>query len=482
MSYSSIRLNILKRTLIGAIAILLFFSFVGERIIMIWLQSQADKHLLIKAKFIQVKTKVLENGDIEFYRDSDYLQDFDLRNNPEYFQIWAEDGRVLARSESVKKSFGPEADLPKMPFSTVKHDFQDVDLATGNVGRLIQIVFHPKTDVVNGNPLVEASIRKKVTLVLIKERNYLNKMMLLIDAVIFGGITLIIIFIVIVTIYSVKTGLKPLDDLQEQLIRVVKKNFSGEKVLFSSSQELVVIVEELNAILDMLEKNFSREKQFSSDVAHELRTPIAEIRNMAEVALKLQESDEIHTHSKNFFREILGSSRQMQQLVNNLLALARCENGQVVLSLKKIELGKKMADVWLRFREDAEKKNLCFKLQCKSPINFVTSALEFDLILNNIFSNAIEYSPENSLIVADITEENSGVTIRVSNGAESLSARDMPYIFDRLWRKDESRSSGMHAGLGMSLIKSYAELLRLNVVAELSESRLFTIIITRKPV
>ena len=225
-----------------------------------------------------------------------------------------------------------------------------------------------------------------------------------------------------------------------------------------------------------LQECFEKEQRFTADVAHELRTPIAELRTMAEIALKWPDDQ---TQVRPFYQDTLDASLQMQQMVNNLLALARADLGVASINLSDVDIREELERGWKNYTDEAITKQLTLENNFIKPATIFTSAPEFRLILNNVLSNAIEYAPNATKIDVDLVDEGKDFyCLRVTNQmAVPLTEDDLNNMFNRMWRKDFARSSEKHAGLGMSLIKSYAQLLSLTVDVKLTEKQHFCICI-----
>ena len=211
-----------------------------------------------------------------------------------------------------------------------------------------------------------------------------------------------------------------------------------------------------------LEENFAMEQRFTANVAHELRTPLAELINMSEVALMWPDAPEI---KESFYQDVLDSATQMHQVVNNLLALARCERGLLTLKLEPVDLVHEVKHTWERHQNLWHKKSITLALSGDEDWEIVSHQAELALILNNIISNGIEYSPQDAVIHIHMLKSQNLISIR--NRMEvPLSQQELKLMFQRLWRKEESRPCEQHSGLGMPLIKAYAEILNLSVGVE----------------
>ena len=215
-----------------------------------------------------------------------------------------------------------------------------------------------------------------------------------------------------------------------------------------------------------LKERFEMEQRFTANVAHELRTPLTELINMAEVAVLWPDAPEL---KDSFYQGVLDSANQMHQVVNNLLALARCERGLVKLKFESMNLVEEVQLAWLRHTADWQEKELEFVISGQETWDINSSRTELALILNNIISNAIEYTPKGSQIFLDVRPKES--RLKLTNEMDvPLNPEELEYMFQRLWRKDMSRSSAQHSGLGMSLVKAYAEILEISVDVKIEGS------------
>jgi two-component system sensor histidine kinase ChiS len=227
-----------------------------------------------------------------------------------------------------------------------------------------------------------------------------------------------------------------------------------------------------------LKESYQKEQRFTANVAHELRTPIAELRTMAQVALKWPDDPAI---AKPFYQDTLEAALQIQKIVDNLLALARTDLGLVSIHNADIDLSQALNGAWKRYIEQTNNKQLQLRSHLCQPTLIHTSQVEFTLILNNILSNAIEYSPPNTVIDFSLqSSSDNHYCFHVSNEMEEpLTKEDLVHMFNRMWRKNLARSSEQHAGLGMSLIQSYAKMLDLSVDVHITKQNNFSISIGR---
>ena len=166
--------------------------------------------------------------------------------------------------------------------------------------------------------------------------------------------------------------------------------------------ELRPICVRLNELLARLDQAFERERRFSGDVAHELRTPIAELRSLSEVALKWPAGDPATTAA---FQDALAVARQMECIVTSLLAITRCEAGKQTVVYDWVEVEPLIRELWQFQAENAVRKNLTTVVEIAPGSRLQTDPAMLGSILNNLLSNAVEYTAPDGSIRICFTEK-----------------------------------------------------------------------------
>ena len=463
----SIENRIALATILGTAFVLLLTGLLLRSVLLNWIANEYDRNLLTKAQVLITLVEDLD-GAIEFHFADEFMPEFDVAESPEYFQLWLQNGDVFERSHSLGGH-----DLPRHDENEIGYSFQNLTLRDGRLGRSVQIIFSPQIE--EDNVTTPEPIVKQDTMILIvaKERNSLISLTSTVNYSMLVGFALILFILIGQIKYTVRKGLTPLKSVQHQFGQLSINNLNTKVSLENPPIELAAIIDQFNQLLERLNVSFIREKRFSSDVAHELRTPISELRNMAEVAIKWPDNP---AATSGLYKEVLAISQQMQSTINNIFSLARCEKGAIILNNTKFNLADHIESAWLRQKQLAAQKMLTFVRQFQSNTKVLCSPDELDIILNNLISNAVAYSPDRSQITACISSSENGLmTIEIINIAEQLTLEDLPLMFDRLWRKDRARTASDHSGLGLSLVEAYANILGLNIVTSLSEQGAFSI-------
>lgn len=468
----SIERRLILRTLLGICIVFLLAVLAIDRLIVDWLSNEYDNNLLSKARILVTLTKEHEDN-IELDFADEFMPEFEREESPEFFQLWLDNEEVFERSRSLG-----ERNLPKVNLEAVGHVFNDIELFNGRDGRVVTIVFVPQIDKMELRTKERLARQKNMTLAVAMELESLQSITLSVHLILLSGSVFIILILFFVIHTSVRKGLRPLNSIASQLQTIDVNSLDERLKLDSVPAELANIVGRFNELMEQLEDSFTREKQFSSDVAHELRTPIAELRNIAEIFLKWP--DDIRLQ-QSMATDVLQSSFQMVSIVDNLLSLARCESGTLSVQFSDIDLAERIDLTWSRLENSAAEKGIQFVREFEQPAISSSSIIEFDLILINILSNAIAYSPDNSTIVARITQGKEHFSVCFSNSALNLVPDDITTLFDRFWRKDKSRTSESHSGLGLSLVKAYAKQLNIKLHVSIDKEQILTFCLLELP-
>ena len=204
------------------------------------------------------------------------------------------------------------------------------------------------------------------------------------------------------------------------------------------------------------------------NVAHELRTPIAELHTLAEVAVRWQHDPET---LGTFFNDACQIASQMEVLVTTLLALARCQAGQLTVGSEHVVLAELVEDAWRNFSERAQERSLRVSLQIPGSAAVVTDRVLLSAIVANLLSNAVEYAPIGARVTCGAQADGGWTSLSVVNDNDTLTAADLPHLFEAFWRKDKARTSSAHCGLGLTLAAAYASALGGRINAAISEGQ-----------
>jgi two-component system heavy metal sensor histidine kinase CusS len=296
---------------------------------------------------------------------------------------------------------------------------------------------------------------------------------LLVGAVLICGIFASAAIAVTVT----KRGLQPLATMTRSLKRVAPNRLHERVPPNEWPRELQPAAIAFDEMLDRLEDSFTRLSQFSADLAHELRTPIANIRGEAEVALT-------RPRSPNEYREVIESNvaecERLSGVIDNLLFLARAEAAEGQVDQTLVEGSAAVGKIAAYYEAIAEERQLT--LRCEGEGKIYADPVLFGRAVSNLVDNALRFTPAGGTIVISIASRPDRTEIAVTDTGGGIAAEHLPRVFDRFYRADPSRSSE-GTGLGLALVKSIAELHggSATVVSEVGRGTTVTLSLPNEP-
>ena len=249
-----------------------------------------------------------------------------------------------------------------------------------------------------------------------------------------------------------KRGLQPLAEMTRSLKRFGPTHLHERVPPTGWPRELQPLAAAFDEMLDRLENSFTRLSQFSADIAHEIRTPVANIRGEAEVALtRPRTSDE--------YREVIESNvaecERLSGIIDNLLFLARAEAADPHIQRAAFDGRKEIEKIAAFYQTIAEEQKVV--LACAGTGTVFADPLLFDRAVSNLVENALRFTLTGGKIQISIETRSDEGRVTVSDSGCGIPAQHIAKVFDRFYRVDSSRSS-RGAGLGLALVKSIAEL------------------------
>lgn len=256
----------------------------------------------------------------------------------------------------------------------------------------------------------------------------------------------------IIAITVTRRGLQPLSAMTRSLRRVGPTRLHERVPPAEWPRELQPVAVAFDDMLDRLEDSFTRLSQFSADLAHELRTPLANIRGEAEVALTRE-------RSLNEYQAVIESSvtecERLSGIIDNLLFLARAEAAESKVQPILFD-GRAALERIAAYNEAiAEERQLQISCTGEGPV--YADPVLFGRAASNLVDNAVRFTPDGGSITIALATNPAGAEINVRDTGGGIPAEHLPRIFDRFYRVDASRSSE-GTGLGLALVKSIVDL------------------------
>lgn len=248
--------------------------------------------------------------------------------------------------------------------------------------------------------------------------------------------------------WAARRGLAPLRLLQQRAASVTASQLDRRLPEESVPRELQGLVRELNRMLERLEEAFRRLSNFSSDLAHEMRTPVSNLLTQTQVALS-------RARSQQEYQETLASGAEelerLSRMIADMLFLARADNGLSLPSIQDVRLHDEIADLFEFYDALAEEEGVRFRASGQAVVR--GNRLMLRRAFSNLISNAIRHAGEGGEVRIHIAERSETVSLTVENTGEPIPRSELPMIFDRFYRAEAARPRHGSAtgGLGLGL-------------------------------
>lgn len=274
-----------------------------------------------------------------------------------------------------------------------------------------------------------------------------------------------------------RKALRPVDRITSTVQSISIGSLSERLPVAETDDELQRLAETCNAMLARLESSVSRIKQFTADASHELRAPLSFTRTVAEVALR---NPNIDTVSRQAFEEIVDEGAKAAMLLGDMLTLARADSDHTDVLWEPVDLSAVVDNACDKARPLAEQKrlNLSLSLSTEQCVNVMGDLPTLRRLIWILLDNALKYTPAAGRIDVRLSTTPGQATVLVRDSGMGIAETDLPYIFDRFYRADPSRSQVEGSGLGLSIAKWIAEMhhANLSVVSEISRGTTFQIV------
>ena len=247
-------------------------------------------------------------------------------------------------------------------------------------------------------------------------------------------------------------AIRPIEDISATAVKISSGDLSQRINIGETESELGRLASVLNSTFARLDAAFAQQQQFTSDAAHELRTPVSVMLTQTQTTLNRE-------RSAAEYRETVEScqraAQRMRRLIESLLELAKLDAGQQQMKQVRFDLAQTARDCVTQIEPLAATRHV--KITCDLPsLECVGDSERLAQVITNLLTNAITYNRENGDVRVKGETTNGSVILRVSDTGMGISAEDLPRVFDRFYRVDSSRTSG-NTGLGLAISKAIVE-------------------------
>lgn len=257
---------------------------------------------------------------------------------------------------------------------------------------------------------------------------------------------------VLIAIPVTRRGLRPLEEMKRSLERIGPTHLNERVASANWPRELQPMAIAFDEMLKRLDDSFTRLSQFSADLAHELRTPIANMMGEAQVALSRDRSS---AEYRETIESATGECERLSGIVDNLLFVARADAAREPVARKQFDARAAVEKIAAFYETIAEDHHVA--INCSGQGQISADPAMFERAVGNLVDNALRFTPENGSIEIALAERATDFEVAVSDNGSGIAPEHLPRVFDRFYRADSSRGSD-GAGLGLALVKSIVDL------------------------
>ncbi|MGD9239980.1 MAG: HAMP domain-containing sensor histidine kinase [Desulfobacterales bacterium] len=228
-----------------------------------------------------------------------------------------------------------------------------------------------------------------------------------------------------------------------------------------------------NRMLDRIQSLLNSMKEINDNIAHDLRSPLARIRGVAEMSLLKEQSIDAY---KDMAASTIEECDTLIDMINTMLDITEAEAGVNGVKEEEFELVALIKEACELFRPLTEEKKIDLKTDLPESLAMMCDRKKMQRILTNLLENAIKYTPEGRKVSISAAARNGEIRIEFRDMGMGISESELPHIFERFYRCDRSRSQG-GVGLGLSLVKAYTESMNgtIHVESALNQGSIFAL-------
>lgn len=423
-------------TSIGGVCLVLYFALIA--------QTNSIDDQLLERKYNAVRELIADGAEREFWIGHEVSEDM-LGPRRFYVRVLGPGGTVLAETpemaeaaparlfqhlnaDAARPIFATAPTAPRGQFRTLVGSALWADGA-----RLVPAIVQIATDTSLDNGVLAAYRRTLVIVAL---------------AAVLAGL--------LAGWFWIARLLRPLEHITSEIAALDLDSLGKPIATAGLSRELARLVQQHNGMMARLAQAYEGLQHYADNAAHELRTPINKMLLELDIALRQSRSPEE-------YRDALSNTaiacRDLKNLVERLLFLARVSARQTALQATPISVGDELAHIADYFEGSAEEAGVTLALQIEQEITVNADRVLFQRALVNLVSNALDHTPQGGSIALSASANDGTLRIVVRDTGAGIASEDLDRVWDRFYRSDKVRAtSGAHAGLGLSITKAIVEL------------------------
>lgn len=296
----------------------------------------------------------------------------------------------------------------------------------------------------------EGIIIGQLTIGVSQQESYYVLNNLLITLCISFPILLITLYLVIY--FAASKSIAPVHQLIRTASGINDSNIDTRLPLPENEDELYQLASTINELLSRIDNSIQQQKQFTADASHEIRTPLTAIRGTLEVLLRKKREPEQYEEK---IKEVIAQTDRLNHLLDQLLQLARLESGSI--NKETINLHKILKEAERKFDKQIQEKAIHVTSSITDSVTVDATPFFLSVMIDNLLSNAVKYGAANGQVI--FSWDSNAKTFSITNDGSEIAQQQLPLLFNRFYRTDDSRSSFVSgSGLGLAIVKKLADL------------------------
>ena len=307
------------------------------------------------------------------------------------------------------------------------------------------LVFSKKTFTLDGKGVSVVGVISTT-----EKLNILNN----IHKVMMGFLIIIILIIAIGGYFIICKALRPIDKITKTANLISNSNNLSQRIMLGpGDDEMHRLADAFDNMLNKIETSFEKEKQFTSDASHELRTPVAVINSECEYVLECATNLE---HAKESVISIKRQSDKMSKLISELLTISRMDRENLKINFEDVDVSELLNFVCDE-QEEIKTGTITLHRDISPQIYIKADQMLITRMLINLISNAYTYGKENGNVWVSLRSEENYAIFEIKDDGIGIAKEDLTKIWERFYRVDKSRVNGENMGLGLSIVKWVVE-------------------------
>jgi signal transduction histidine kinase len=459
----SLKRTLLASILCGVTGVVVLSGISVYRITRSEFRARFDATLLERARSFATMLIIEEDG-LEFELENTVTE----AEHGAWIRVSTDHGDILATSPGW-----PQNDSPAAIGSDDAARFRTRLLENETPVRLVTLTIRVPYDLDDMPPGTPPLSDRRVTIELMERLDdVFEAETAVLIAVVLGGAGAVAGSFIAVWL-GVQRGLAPVRDLGDAVDRISPQQLQWSAPATRYPRELLPITDALEQMLERTRRAMARERRFTDAAAHELRTPLAELKIITDVSDRWPEPERLRRGVTDARRVV----RHMEDLLECLLMLARgtaCDTRDVT-DVALLPLVRTLAD---ETRTHAPSDDVTWHIDGDEAAHWHGSAAAVTAIVRNLIENAAQYTPPGGHVHIHAASNGHGGMLTIENGPVELARDELDRMFEPFWQADPARTDAAHRGLGLAIVDALAEALRFRREAALTEASHLRITVT----